>query len=259
MNPTHEMMQDLRNQFGYPLIGVIGATSPDTDYSADISYIAGYLLAAIANKYKGAVFTGGVDGVGVDVYMGATSYYAETKETPRFFTLIPHHYMVMVGNNYGKPEAFINKKKKRYIPKPYVLPFQYKNLEDFLKLRVGATDENFNLIEVRAGNDMGERRMFLAKAADVMIVINGGAGTLDEAIMAAEHNAPLIVVAGSGGTADDLVNLKWGRPITSFRNAYTTQEPIFFPQLNEINKDLIHIAASSWKLPEIILSILKLK
>jgi len=52
----------------------------------------------------------------------------------------------------------------------------------------------------------GGREFILSLACDAMIIINGGSGTLNEAVVAYQANIPVIALVGSGGWSDKLAN-----------------------------------------------------
>jgi len=51
------------------------------------------------------------------------------------------------------------------------------------------------------GKDLAERRKIIAACADLMIVISGGPGTADEATLAHQHGAMVLLVPSTGGAA----------------------------------------------------------
>ena len=63
--------------------------------------------------------------------------------------------------------------------------------------------ENYDTI-IFTGFDYSGRNLLLTKAADAVIVICGGFGTLNEFTIALEDNKPIGVLEGSGGTAGEL-------------------------------------------------------
>lgn len=66
--------------------------------------------------------------------------------------------------------------------------------------------ENYDTI-IYTGFDYSGRNLLLTKAADAVIVICGGFGTLNEFTIALEDNKPIGVLDGSGGTADEIGDL----------------------------------------------------
>lgn len=140
-------------------IGVLGAALPTKGYLP----IAGIELGRKLREYvqgRGFIFTGGVGGVGVDIYRGVLK--ASYGKDERFFTLLPEG----VEPDYGYESAAFGRKVK-------VAAF---------------------------GQDMFERRIGMGKIADVLIVLNGREGTLHEAVSALENGKKLIVLnyAGAG-------------------------------------------------------------
>ena len=57
------------------------------------------------------------------------------------------------------------------------------------------------------GFDYSGRNLLLTKAADAVIVICGGFGTLNEFTIALEDNKPIGVLTGTSGTAEEIKNL----------------------------------------------------
>lgn len=57
------------------------------------------------------------------------------------------------------------------------------------------------------GFDYSGRNLLLTKAADAVIVICGGFGTLNEFTIALEDNKPIGILTGTGGTAEEISNL----------------------------------------------------
>jgi len=50
------------------------------------------------------------------------------------------------------------------------------------------------------------RNIFIASACDVLIAIDGNYGTMSEVSFALNYERPVIVIKGTGGTADYLIN-----------------------------------------------------
>ncbi|MDP3882140.1 MAG: LOG family protein [Nanoarchaeota archaeon] len=178
-----------------PFIGVIGATSPGAGYKKEDGIKAGYELRKFIENRAGTLFTGGVEGVGTDTYTGISRYCVEqgvkkgSMPSDRFFVLIPHNISVR------DPENFQSRTSISYNP-----PEIYNSLSTVIG--------NKGLGIVRAGEEMGERREYVAEIADALIVLNGGLGTLDEAYGALKKNKPLIVLPQTGGIAADLKAVK---------------------------------------------------
>ncbi|MCP4652019.1 MAG: HAD-IIB family hydrolase [Candidatus Omnitrophica bacterium] len=100
----------IRQEYEGIRIGVIGAVSPSSDYSPTIGEELGRCLADYV-KDKGYVFTGGVPGVGKDVYQGVCSLSQNSDE--RFFALLPQG-MSAVGYSRISPN---NRVAVQYIGK----------------------------------------------------------------------------------------------------------------------------------------------
>jgi len=186
---TQEEIQQINQK---PLIAVIGATMPNDPYVSSMGIYLGYALRESLDKHEGTVFTGGVDGVGADVYGGVVRFCFErgmkTSEVPddKFFVLAPHG---IVYGELGMERIF-----------HYPIPRSYTLLASLVK-------EN-GLTEYRAGQEMGERRKILAEIADVGIMLNGSGGTTDEALQILNHGKRIIVCPYSGGATRALMDLK---------------------------------------------------
>ena len=66
--------------------------------------------------------------------------------------------------------------------------------------------ENHDTI-IFTGFNYSGRNLLLTKAADAVIVICGGFGTLNEFTIALEDNKPLGILEGTGGAAEEISNL----------------------------------------------------
>jgi len=66
--------------------------------------------------------------------------------------------------------------------------------------------ENYDTI-IFTGFDYSGRNLLLTKAADAVIVICGGFGTLNEFTIALEDNKPIGIIEGSGGAAEEVETL----------------------------------------------------
>ncbi|MDD5775197.1 MAG: HAD hydrolase family protein [Candidatus Omnitrophica bacterium] len=135
------------------LIAVIGATNPTLKYSFETGEHLGAKLGSYAEQQDAVLFTGGVAGVGVDVFNG----FSRVNKTPgaRFFVVLPEGQRPSGGYGAAVP----------------VVTF---------------------------GLDMVERRIGMGKIPDVLIVLNGQGGTLDEARVGLENGKKLIVLDHGG-------------------------------------------------------------
>jgi len=171
---TNSLVAQIRLDYPGPLIGFLGATSPSSGYNPAATFLTSSLLRK--KMQKGRMFSGGVEGVGVDAYFGAITRCLTEKEKTgveqddRFFILIPIQ-------PYNPPPAY-----------------------HYLAQTIGKRGCQI----VRAGESMYERRVVLAAVADIGIVFNGGHGTLHEAVVAMNNGVKIIAFEGSGGTADKL-------------------------------------------------------
>lgn len=167
-------------------IAIIGATIPEPPYDAYISFLAGLEISNILTP-DSSILVGGVEGVGLHAFMGYTA--SKRKPKPIFYAVIPSHIKVAIG-----------KEKDDITIIPYYLPKPYRDVSISTASPIQV---------VKKGDSMQERRKELIKMADIGIIINGGDGTADEAVMLIEANKPLIAIQGSGGYADissDAVN-----------------------------------------------------
>lgn len=159
--------RDINQEYPGIKIGVIGAATPTEGYASYLGEELGRRLRRYIGE-KGFIFTGGVAGVGVDVYRGICEESEEKGD--RFFVLLPEG--ISPDDEYN--EASITTKNVE------VVPF---------------------------GQDMFERRIGIGKVADILIVLNGRYGTLHEAISALE-NGKKIIVLNYGGIGSLLFNAK---------------------------------------------------
>lgn len=175
-------LEEIIEKYERPLIGIIGATSPLPDYDSDDAYRLGYELRRAVEK-KGTLFTGGVHGVGLDAYQGITDYCAEKGVEDKFFVLFP--------------EIEIEP------------PNEYFTLAEKTKNRILKVE--------RAGKDMEERRSYVAAVADVLVLMNGAEGTLDETMKGLYLEKPVICLQNSGGAAEVISKLKRGEIETQLK------------------------------------------
>jgi predicted Rossmann-fold nucleotide-binding protein len=159
-------------KYEHPIIGVIGATQPSIGYSKQETIKLGYELRKFVEK-KGNIFTGGVPGVGLDAYRGIIDYCLEHSVNDKTFLLYPN----------------IN-----------ILPS-----EEYFQL---ANKINNKLNIETAGENMLERRKYVAGVADILIAVNGGPGTMDEALTGLIFKKQVICLKNSGGAAEILSMLK---------------------------------------------------
>ncbi|MDD5513070.1 MAG: hypothetical protein PHD09_04830, partial [Candidatus Omnitrophica bacterium] len=150
----------IREQYHGIKVGIIGAAAPTKEYSSNSGVELGRKLSNYLGD-NGFVFTGGVSGVGVDVYRG------------------------VVDTGKGKNDRFF-----------ILLPEEIPPAKEYLDV---TSDRQVNTAYF--GEDMFERRIGMAKVADVLVVVNGRGGTLHEAISALEENKKVIVLnqGGAGG------------------------------------------------------------
>jgi len=167
-------LENISSRYEKPIIGVIGATSPLPDYDSDDAYRLGYELRELVTK-KGTLFTGGVHGVGIDVYRGIVDYSIEKGIGDKFFVLVP--------NGFQPPQDYI---------------------------RMAGKTKNGVLRVETAGKDMEERRTYLADISNLVVVVNGAKGTIDEALKCLSRGKQIICLENSGGAADVMSRFKRG-------------------------------------------------
>ncbi len=198
----------IRSEKEVPIIGIIGSTSPINPYTRNMGVDVGYELRKYLNDKKGTLFTGGVNGVGVDVYTGVLKYCIENygkrvlpfkKNIPddRFFVLVPEEMEMPLFHGIFKEENIHESSFTKVIYEP---PEAYTAL--------AALSSKHKLDIIRAGENMNKRRKYVAKVADALVVVNGGYGTLDEALSLLLEGKPLITLPYSGGAAKELLDIK---------------------------------------------------
>jgi len=168
-------LEEITAKYERPIIGIIGATSPLPGYDSNDAYRLGYKLREVVEK-KGNLFTGGVPGVGLDIYRGIVNYCVENGVEDKFFVLFP--------NIEFEP------------PKEY--------------FRLAEKTKNGILKVERVGNDMEERRSYVGAVADLLVLVNGSVGTIDEALKGLFLEKPVICLQNSGGAAEVISKFKGG-------------------------------------------------
>lgn len=168
-------LEDITKKYGSPIIGIIGATSPLPDYDSDDAYRLGYELREVVNK-KGSLFTGGVSGVGTDVYRGIVDYCIEHGVDDKFFVLFPD--------------------------------IDFEPPKEYFRL-AGKTKSGALRVE-RVGADMEERRSYVGAVADLLVLINGASGTIDEALKGLYLEKPVVCLQNSGGAAEVISRVQKG-------------------------------------------------
>src|SRR3989338_7902135 len=136
-------LEEITSKYEHPIIGVIGAACPSPDYDSQEARRLGYKLRELVEQ-GGSLFTGGVSGVGVDVYKGIVDYCLKKKVEDKFFVLLP-------DMEFEPPQEYFKLSKRT------------KNKV----LRVEGM-----------GQDMEERRTYLGAIADLLVVANGSIGTI---------------------------------------------------------------------------------
>ncbi|MDO8508806.1 MAG: hypothetical protein Q7S27_03930 [Nanoarchaeota archaeon] len=198
---TLEALENIIKKYERPLIGIIGAANPLPDYDSDDGYRLGYELREAVNN-KGTLFTGGVPGIGVDVYSGIVDYSVEKGLDDKFFILFPEMEM--------EPS------------------------EDYFTL--ANKTKNGSLRVEKIGKDMGERRSYIAAVADLVVLINGSTGTLDETLKSLYLGKQILCLQNSGGAARVISRFKKGEveiPLDIDKSLITT-----FDSISELTKYL---------------------
>jgi predicted Rossmann-fold nucleotide-binding protein len=185
------LLETIRQETQAPRIAIIGATQPTEEYYPKQGHNVGYWLRQYIEDKKGTLFTGGVEGVGVDIYTGIIKYHLnyllKTKKLPeeRFFVLVPTNTRFRNGDNS--------------FSLPYQIPQSYRCLPSLF---------NQDLKVIRAGDNMAERREYLSNVADAVVVLNGSGGTLEEAFFSLKQGKKVLPIPITGGAALDLVKIK---------------------------------------------------
>ncbi len=168
-------LEEITNKYERPIIGIIGATSPLPDYDSDDAYRLGYELREVVDK-RGSLFTGGVSGVGIDIYRGIVDYCVENSAEDKFFVLFPNIEL-------EPPQEYF---------------------------RLAEKTKNGVLRVERVGSDMEERRSYVGAVADLLVLVNGAYGTIDEALKGLFLGKPVVCLQNSGGAAEVISKVKRG-------------------------------------------------
>jgi glycosyltransferase involved in cell wall biosynthesis len=200
MNNT--LASQVREKYERPIIGIIGSSWPK-DYNRADARAIGEILRRYVGSKSGTLFTGGVSGAGLDAYEGIVTACNRGKflrrlkvQSDKFFVLVPEECEVFINPmNRGLGTMFV----------PYEVPEEYNLL--------AAATKDKQLDIVRAGTDMGERRRYVAEVGDVFVVINGGLGTLEEALFSIKNGKP-VIASDTGGAAEILSRIKHNRPLS---------------------------------------------
>jgi len=166
------------------IIAVIGAQVPNFPYDSSMGFRVGHAIAKIMEKGD-ILLTGGVEGIGVDVFMG----YAATPSKGTFACLIPLSTTI----------------KRKGVKEPIIIPFSLPEAYTSISKITGKVID-----VIQKGNDMWERREHLARMVDIAIVLNGGPGTLHEAEMILEKGKTVVSLPISGGVAELLAAYSYG-------------------------------------------------
>lgn len=186
VNKNSKSVKDIRQRYNGPIVGIIGSTSPSYGYVPALGTMVGFNVCKVLSKYENsAIFTGGVEGVGLDAYTGISMYRIANKDSMcKFFTLIPDTTKRRILNT------------KEYEDVPYDLPYEYSMVSRFAEMN-GVKD---TLSIVRAGHGMAERRDYVGAIPDVVILMNGSNGSMAEALCTLDNDIPLLVLPSSGSS-----------------------------------------------------------
>ncbi len=168
-------LEEITNKYEHPIIGVICATSPLPGYDSDDAYRLGYELRGVVDKL-GSLFTGGVSGVGIDVYRGIVDYCLEKGVEDKFFVLFP-------DRDFEPPQEYF---------------------------KLAERTKNGILRVEKVGQDMEERRSYVGAVADLLVLVNGSVGTIDEALKGLFLGKQVVCLQNSGGAADVISKFKRG-------------------------------------------------
>ena len=80
--------------------------------------------------------------------------------------------------------------------------------KEYFSLAEKTKDKTVNI--ERVGDTMNDRRTYVAAVADVLIVMNGSVGTIDEAVKGLILEKPVLCLETSGGAAAVLSRFKRG-------------------------------------------------
>lgn len=232
------LIENIRKEQESPLIGVIGSTAPNCVYEQMDGIRIGTLLRKFIRDHKGTLFTGGVDGVGVDVYTGIIKFCYEEGMKKRvmlddkFFVIVPEHedFFQWTGEPGFHGEEHI----------AHIIPATYHAL--------GALSKKGTVNVIRAGEDMATRRQYIGLVADVLVAVNGSRGTLDEAYQCLKASHPVITLPSSGGTAAFLERMKT-KQLENNELAYLAKQRM---SVDDFNTDLIYVAKSIDELPTLL-------
>src|SRR3989344_1267642 len=167
-------LKEIIEKYQHPIIGIVGASTPLPGYNPREAKDLGYKLRDFVEK-GGSLFTGGVPGVGLDVYEGIVGYCEERGVEDKFFVMLP--------TDISPPQEYFD---------------------------LASRTKNGKLIVESAGKDMEERRDYVAEVADSLVVINGGMGTIDEAVKGLYSGKEVLCLSNSGGAAEILSKLRLG-------------------------------------------------
>lgn len=211
------LVKAVRGKHESPIIGIIGSSLPDYNYTAQVGVASGYIISEYCHKNNGSIFTGGVSGVGADVFTGVSLYCSKfKKKDSKFFVLIPEKTIL---NEFHQNE---NKEMEEI---SFNLPKSYQIISQLTDTKI---------TEERTGRFLSDRRLYVAEVADILVAINGGYGTLDEAILALRKNKPVLVLYGSGGAAGALYKAKF-----KLRQLEKQFDHLFIKPLSEQERNLI--------------------
>lgn len=201
---TNNLADKIREKYPRPLIAVIGATNPSKEYTDRIGIAVGYQLRGYVGREGGTIFTGGVEGVGVDVYVGVMQYclnVVRSGEKGQLSSFPNDHFFVLIPQTSGL-DILLSGKSGGVYDDAYYPPSGYTAL--------GKLTKRGSLDAQRGGQTLADRRRVLSHLADVVVMVNGGGGTLDEGVTAVCNSKPVIALSYSGGAARVLSAIRNG-------------------------------------------------
>jgi predicted Rossmann-fold nucleotide-binding protein len=96
---------EIRARHASPIIGVIGAAMPEAPYARRLGEYLGGLMSVYL-QLKGTLFTGGVPGVGEDVFNGFKAGPFYDPKLKKFFALLPEGFPPLVYGDQADVEIF---------------------------------------------------------------------------------------------------------------------------------------------------------
>jgi len=102
-------------------------------------------------------------------------------------------FVLLCGGRGGIMEAACRGAKKEHGLTIGILPYSKEEANDFIDIAIPTTIGNI-------------RNFLVANSGDVVIAIGGRWGTLNEVSFSMIYNKPLILIKGTGGCVDEIIN-----------------------------------------------------